>query len=54
MSAVAMHVAMKQLELDEDTYRPVLVCVTGKASAREMPDAGRGQVYGAICNFLEG
>jgi len=40
MSAIAaIHVAKKQLGLDEDTYRAVLVRVTGKNSAGKMTPA---------------
>lgn len=45
MSALAaIHVARKQLGLDEDTYRAVLVRVTGKASAAAMSEAERQSV----------
>lgn len=45
MSAIAaMHVAKKQLGLDDETYRAVLQRVTGKTSARDMNDAERGRV----------
>lgn len=45
MTAIAaMHVAKKQLGLDDDTYRAVLVRVTGKASAKDMTEAERNQV----------
>jgi phage gp16-like protein len=42
MSAIAaIHVARKQLGLDEDTYRAVAVRVTGKSSARDMTEPER-------------
>ncbi|MHB2265833.1 regulatory protein GemA [Aliihoeflea sp. PC F10.4] len=45
MSALAaMHVAKKQLGLDEETYRAVLVRVTGKESAKTMSEAERNRV----------
>lgn len=40
----AIHVAKKQLGLDEDTYRAVLVRVTGKDSTRAMSEAERQRV----------
>ncbi|MBX3580807.1 MAG: regulatory protein GemA [Rhizobiaceae bacterium] len=40
MSAIsAIHVAKKQLGLDDDTYRSMLKVVTGKTSARDMTPA---------------
>lgn len=45
MSALAaIHVAKKQLGLDDETYRAVLVRVTGKASAGAMNEAERRNV----------
>lgn len=45
MSALAaIHVARKQLGLDDDTYRAVLVRVTGKDSAGKMTEAERQRV----------
>lgn len=45
MSLIAkMHVAKKQLGLDEDTYRDALMKVTGKRSAKEMDDKERSAV----------
>jgi phage gp16-like protein len=38
----AIHVARKQLGLDEDTYRAVALRVTGKDSARDMSEGERG------------
>lgn len=43
-SLAAIHVAKKQLGLDEDTYRAVLVRVTGKDSTRAMSEAERQRV----------
>lgn len=40
----AIHVAKKQLGLDEDTYRDLLARVTGKRSAKDMSDAERQAV----------
>lgn len=40
----AIHVAKKQLGLDDETYRAVLVRVTGKASAGAMNEAERRNV----------
>lgn len=40
----AIHVAKKQLGLDEDTYRATLVRVTGKDSTRAMSEAERQRV----------
>lgn len=45
MSALAkIHVAKKQLGLDEDTYRAVLVRAGGQASAKGMSEAQLGRV----------
>ncbi|RKR03596.1 gp16 family protein [Maricaulis maris] len=45
MSAIAaMHVAKKQLGLDEDSYRSVLQQVTGKTSAKDMSEGDRHRV----------
>ena len=45
MSALAaMHVAKKQLGLDDDTYRAVCVRVTRKSSARDMTERERQAV----------
>lgn len=45
MSALAaIHVAKKQLGLDDETYRAVLVRVTGKDSAGKMSEAERQRV----------
>ena len=40
----AIHIAKKQLGLDDETYRAVLVRVTGKASSKDMSEAERGKV----------
>lgn len=40
----AIHVARKQLGLDEDTYRTILHRVTGKSSSADMTPAQRGLV----------
>lgn len=40
----AIHVAKKQLNLDEETYRAVLVRVGGKPSAKDMSDDERKRV----------
>ncbi|WP_048646583.1 regulatory protein GemA [Nitratireductor soli] len=45
MNALAtIHVAKKELGLDDETYRAVLVRVTGKSSAGEMNEAERQRV----------
>lgn len=45
MSLIAkMHVAKKQLGLDDDTYRDALERVTGKRSAKDMTDGERSAV----------
>ncbi len=43
-----LHVARKELALDEDTYRAILERVTGKRSARELTAAQLGQVVDAL------
>lgn len=43
-SLAAIHVAKKQLGLDDDTYRAVLVRVTGKESTKAMSEAERQRV----------
>lgn len=43
-SIAAMHVAKKQLGLDDDTYRAALVQVTGKSSSADMSEAQRQDV----------
>lgn len=40
----AIHVARKQLGLDEDTYRAVALRVTGKSSAGAMSEGERGRL----------
>lgn len=44
----AIHVARKQLGLDDDAYRAVLQRVTGKASAKEMSEAERRAVVAEL------
>ncbi|MCO4053427.1 MAG: regulatory protein GemA [Bosea sp.] len=45
MSALArIHIAKKQLALEEEDYRAILERATGKSSAREMTEAERGRV----------
>lgn len=44
----AIHVARKQLGLDEDTYRAVLVRVTGKESTRAMSERERVAVVSEL------
>jgi phage gp16-like protein len=39
-----IHVAKKQLALEEDNYRAILVRTTGKSSAATMSEAERGRV----------
>ena len=49
MNALAIiHVAKKQLGLDEDTYRAALVSITGKSSTRDMSEAERNKVVAAF------
>jgi phage gp16-like protein len=43
-SISAIHVAKKQLGLDEDTYRAKLEIITGKASTKSMTEAERERV----------
>ncbi len=43
-SIAAIHVARKELGLDEDTYRAALVQVTGKSSSAAMSEAERQRV----------
>ncbi len=45
-SIAAMHVARKQLDLDEDAYRAKLFAITGKSSAKDMTEAERQMVLG--------
>ncbi|MCW5708693.1 regulatory protein GemA [Shinella sp.] len=45
-SIAAIHVARKQLDLDEDVYRAKLVAITGKSSAKDMTEAERQKVLG--------
>ena len=44
----AIHVAKKQLGLDDDTYRAALVTITGKSSTRDMSEAERNKVVAAF------
>lgn len=44
----AIHVAKKQLGLDDDAYRAVLARVTGKSSAKEMSEAERRAVVAEL------
>ncbi|MCX5497303.1 regulatory protein GemA [Kaistia dalseonensis] len=45
MNSIAIiHVAKKQLQLEDDDYRALLIRVTGKASSRDMSEAERGLV----------
>ncbi|RJG46462.1 regulatory protein GemA [Mesorhizobium sp. DCY119] len=51
MNALAViQIARKQLGLDEDTYRAVLVRVTGKGSTRDMSEAERQRVVSEFRN----
>jgi phage gp16-like protein len=49
-SIAAIHVAKKQLGLDEDTYRSKLRRITGKSSAKEMNEVERQQVLAVFRN----
>jgi hypothetical protein len=43
-STAAIHVAKKQMGLDDDTYRAKLVRITGKRSVKDMTESERQQV----------
>ena len=43
-SLATIHIGQKELGLDEDTYRALLVRVTGKASAAKMSEGERQKV----------
>ncbi len=47
-SIAAIHVARKQLDLDDDVYRAKLVAITGKSSTKDMTEAERLQVLDAF------
>lgn len=47
-SIAAIHVARKQLDLDDDVYRAKLVAITGKASTKDMTEGERLQVLDAF------
>ncbi|WP_455270325.1 gp16 family protein [Rhizobium herbae] len=47
-SIAAIHVAKKQLGLDDDTYRAKLQVITGKSSVREMTEEERQNVISAF------
>ncbi|WEO73802.1 regulatory protein GemA [Agrobacterium vitis] len=49
-SIAAIHVARKQLGLDEDTYRAKLKNITGKPSAKDMTEAERQKVLTVFRN----
>ncbi|SIQ24438.1 Mu-like prophage protein gp16 [Rhizobium sp. RU35A] len=49
-SLAALHVAKKQLGLDDDTYRDKLNKLTGKASAKDMTEAERQTVLTVFRN----
>lgn len=49
-SIAAIHVAKKQLGLDEDTYRAKLANITGKSSAKDMTEAERQRVLTVLRN----
>ncbi|TBZ98261.1 regulatory protein GemA [Rhizobium leguminosarum bv. viciae] len=49
-SIAAIHVAKKQLGLDDDTYRAKLARITGKSSAKEMTEVERQQVLTVFRN----
>lgn len=49
-SIAAMHVAKKQLGLDDDTYRAKLRTITGKSSAKDMTETERQQVLAVFRN----
>lgn len=47
-SLAAIHVARKQLDLDEDVYRAKLVAITGKSSTKDMSEGERQRVLDAF------
>lgn len=47
-SIAAIHVAKKQLGLDEDTYRAKLQIITGKSSVKDMTEEERQRVISAF------
>jgi len=49
-SIAAIHVAKKQLGLDDDTYRAKLARITGKHSVKDMTEAEREQVLAVFRN----
>nr|WP_064249135.1 regulatory protein GemA [Rhizobium leguminosarum]OAP91270.1 hypothetical protein A4U53_27805 [Rhizobium leguminosarum] len=49
-SIAAIHVAKKQLGLDDDTYRAKLARITGKSSAKDMTEAERQKVLTVLRN----
>lgn len=49
-STAAIHVAKKQLGLDDDTYRAKLVRITGKPSTKDMTEAERQRVLQVLRN----
>jgi phage gp16-like protein len=49
-SIAALHVAKRQLRLDDDTYRAKLANLTGKTSAKDMTEAERAQVLAVFRN----
>jgi phage gp16-like protein len=49
-SIAAMHVAKKQMGLDDDTYRAKLVRITGKQSAKDMTEGERQNVLTVFRN----
>ncbi|MBB4122938.1 gp16 family protein [Martelella radicis] len=49
-SIAAMHVAKKQLGLDDETYRAKLAHITGKSSARDMSEPERQKVLTVFRN----
>lgn len=49
-SIAAIHVAKKQLGLDDDTYRAKLANITGKSSVKDMTEAQRQKVLAVFRN----
>ncbi len=47
-SIAAIHVARKQLDLEDDVYRAKLVAITGKSSTKDMTEHERQQVLDAF------
>ncbi len=49
-----IHVQVKELGMDDDTYRDMLESVTGKRSAKELDDAGLDAVLNRLASLTSG